>query len=386
MVDTNTRPETIEFTQELVRFPGLAGREREVAQAVEAKMRSLQYDEVRTDECGSVVGLRRGTQPGATVLFDSHTDTVEVTSPESWKHGPLSGDLADGKIWGRGSTDLKGALAATVVALGRLPASEFRGTVAVSASVGEEVIEGAALANIIAWVKPDYVVICEPTESKLGIGQKGRTSFWVRVKGRPAHTSTPRLGDNAVYKSLPMIERLRALELPKDELLGPGVMELVEIQSFPFPGKSIVPDGCRMRFDRRLTRDETMESVANSVKHALDGLRDWSFEYALARVDCYTGKTLQMPDFHAGWAMEPGSEIVQRGKAGLRSAGLAGDFYAVPYGTNGSYSAGEAKIPTVVFGPSTIKLAHAIDEYIEVEELLRGTEGFVGLARALTSS
>ncbi len=160
-------------------------------------------------------------------------------------------------------------------------------------------------------------------------------------------------------------------------------MELVEIQSSPFPGKSIVPDGCRARFDRRLTRGETMESVRQSIYSALEGLKDWRLEYTTARVDCYTGRLLEMPDFHAGWVLDRQSAWVPKLQRGLQSAGLAADFYAVPFCTNGSYSAGEAKIPTVIFGPSTVKLAHVVDEYIEIEELLRGAEGFVGLAKEL---
>jgi putative selenium metabolism hydrolase len=383
--DSIARDTIIAFTQELVRLPSLPGREQEVARAVEAKLRALDYDEVWTDEYGSVVGILHGTQPGPTVLFDSHTDTVEITSPEAWTHDPRGGEIDDGKIWGRGATDMKGALASTVVGLGQLGREQFRGTIAVSASVGEEVIEGAALSHILPRVKPDFVVICEPSENKLGIGQKGRAGIWVSVTGKPAHTSNPKLGDNAVYKMLPVIERLRALELPKDDLLGDGVMELVEMQSFPFPGKSIVPDGCRVRFDRRLTRGETMESVMASICGALEGLKGWQVEYTTAHVDTYTGRVLEMPDFHAGWALDANSELLQKARRGLQSAGLAGEFYAVPFCTNGSYSAGVAKIPTIVFGPSTVKLAHVVDEYIEIEELIRGAEGFIGLAKELSA-
>ena len=145
MMSSNLRDEIISFTQELVRLASLPGREREVARAVEAKMHALQYDEVWTDAYGSVVGILHGAQAGPTILFDSHTDTVEITSREAWTHDPLGGEIVDGKLWGRGATDMKGAIAGTVVALGRMPRSELRGTIAVSASVAEEVIEGAAL-------------------------------------------------------------------------------------------------------------------------------------------------------------------------------------------------------------------------------------------------
>ncbi len=384
MLNTDTRDEIISFTQDLVRLPSLPGHEREVAHAVEARMRALGYDEVWTDECGSVVGMLHGEKAGATILFDSHSDTVEITSPEDWTHDPLGGELDADKIWGRGSTDMKGALAGTVVALGRLPKSEYRGTLAVSASVGEEVIEGAALSHIIPRVHPDFVVICEPSECRLGIGQKGRTGIWVSTTGRAAHTSTPQLGDNAIYKMLPVVERLRALPLPEDPILGRGLMELAEIQSFPFPGKSIVPDLCRARFDRRLMRGETMESVLDSFRAALADLKDWSVEYTTARVDCYTGHVLELPDFFPAWALDQGSIWYDKAARGLKSAGLVPDHFVAPYCANGSYSAGQAGIPTMIFGPSTIRLAHAVDEYIEVPELLRGAEGFVGLARELT--
>ncbi|MGB8646032.1 MAG: YgeY family selenium metabolism-linked hydrolase [Anaerolineae bacterium] len=385
MLNTNLRDEVVAFTQELVRLPSLPGQEREVARAVEAKMRALGYDEVWIDGFGSVAGIRRGTEPGPTILFDSHSDTVEITSPQDWTYAPFGGELSQGKIWGRGSTDMKGALAGTVVALGRLPRTEFRGTLAVSGSVGEEVLEGAALSHVMARIHPDFVVICEPSECKLGIGQKGRTGVWVSTTGRAAHTSNPHLGDNAVYKMIPVIERLRAMPLPQDEILGQGVMELAEIQSFPFPGKSIVPDGCRARFDRRLMRGETMESVLDSFRRALVGLDGWSVEYTTARVDCYTGQALEQPDFFPAWALDQTSEWYRLAVRGLESAGLAPEHFVAPYCANGSYSAGVAGIPTLIFGPSTIKLAHAVDEYIEVEELLRGAAGFVGLARELSA-
>lgn len=385
MLPQPLRDEIIAFTQELVRLPGLPGQEERVARAVQAKMHSLGYDEVWVDDYGSVVGLLHGTSAGPTILFDSHTDTVEITSPEAWTHDPLGGEIIGSKIWGRGATDMKGAIAGTVIALGRISREQFRGTIAVSASVAEETIEGAALSHILPRVQPDVVIICEPTECKLGIGQKGRTGIWVSTTGKPAHTSNPKLGDNAVYKMLPIVERLRALRLPRDDFLGDGVMELVEIQSFPFPGKSIVPDGCRARFDRRLTRGETIESVLDSMRGALQGTGDWRLEVTEARVESFTGKVLAMPDFHGGWMIDPKSEWVTKATQALERAEIAPEFYAVPYCTNGSYAATDARLPTMIFGPSSIKLAHAIDEYIEIEELLRGAEGFVALAREFGS-
>lgn len=384
MLTHHLRDEIIAFTRELVRLPGVSGQEAGVARAVEARMRALGYDHVWMDDYGSVVGILRSGHAGPTILFDSHTDTVEITSPEAWSHDPLGGEHDGSRIWGRGSTDMKGAIAGTVLALGSMPRRAFRGTLVVSASVAEETIEGAALSHILRRVKPDAVIICEPSDCRLGIAQKGRTGIWVTTTGKSAHTSNPHLGANAVYKMMQVIERLRALELPKDDVVGDGVMELVEIQSFPFPGKSIVPDGCRARFDRRLTRGETLASVLQSMRDALRDLRDWGVEISTARVECFTGNVLETPDFFAGWGIDPASPWVAKAVEGLRDAGIAPEFCAIPYCTNASYTASVAQLPTLIFGPSSIKLAHAVDEYIEVDELLRGAAGFVGLAKALT--
>jgi acetylornithine deacetylase/succinyl-diaminopimelate desuccinylase-like protein len=176
------------------------------------------------------------------------------------------------------------------------------------------------------------------------------------------------------------------MSLPVDPLLGPAIMELSEIQSFPFPGKSIVPDGCRARFDRRLTRGETAENVLESFRKALEGLDGWQVEFTTAHVDCFTGQVLEMPDFHPAWALDVESPWYSRARQGLAKAGLGGEHFIAPYCTNGSYSAGLAGIPTIIFGPSTIALAHAVDEYIEIEELLRGAAGFAGLAEQLGQS
>jgi acetylornithine deacetylase/succinyl-diaminopimelate desuccinylase-like protein len=125
-MSSGTEARTIAFCRELVRLEGLSGGEQAVAEAVEREMRALGYDEVGRDRLGSVVGLIRGARsagtdaaPGA-LLFDAHLDVVPATEPEAWRFPPFSGERAEGRIWGRGATDVKGSLAALVLALGTL--------------------------------------------------------------------------------------------------------------------------------------------------------------------------------------------------------------------------------------------------------------------------
>ncbi|MDO9546211.1 MAG: YgeY family selenium metabolism-linked hydrolase [Pelolinea sp.] len=383
MLDKSIQEKTISFAQEIIRVNSPSWHEEGVAGLVEQKMKMLGYDSVQVDPFGNVIGIRIGKHPGPVVLFDGHMDVVPATNLDEWTCGPFSGEIRDGKIWGRGATDMKGPLAAVIMAVGHVPAEEFHGTLVVSASIGEEAYEGAGLAVVLDKVSPDFVVICEPNDCCVGVGQKGRAGLWVEVSGKPAHSSQPHLGENAIYKSIEVIKRLREMPLPGDDQLGEGIMELVDGISSPYPSLATVPVSFRMRYDRRLMPGETAESVLNSIKLVLKDLPDWRVGFSEAKINTFTGKTIQALDFHPGWFISSASPWINRAQAGLLGSGIEAKLSFAHYCTNGSQSAGVENIPTMIFGPSSILLAHVIDEYIEISELLRGVEGYLGLARIL---
>jgi putative selenium metabolism hydrolase len=383
MLSKDIQDEVIAFAQEIIRIESLSGDEGRVAAAIRTKMEMLGYDRVETDAYGSLIAYRQGSRPGPTILFDSHMDLVPVTNPDEWTSDPFGADIRDGKIYGRGSSDMKGPLAAAVVALGRLPNDDFAGTIAVSTSVLEEKHEGIALQAVMQRCHSDFVVICEPNGNTIGVGQKGRAGIWVDVSGSPAHSSVPHLGDNAVYKGIQVIERLHGMSLPIDEVVGEGVMELIDAISRPYPSRSTVPVGFYLRYDRRLVRGETQEGVLETTQQALAGLPGWQVGFQEIEMDTYTGQTLRGLDFHPAWAIDRGSEWIQKASRGLASAGIAPVYTTALFCTNGSYSAGTAGVPTMIFGPSSGQMAHRIDEYMPIDELLSGAEGYQGLARSL---
>ncbi|TLM99653.1 M20/M25/M40 family metallo-hydrolase, partial [bacterium] len=266
---------------------------------------------------------------------------------------------------------------------GHAPAEEIHGTLVVSASVYEEYHEGAAIQKVVEATHPDFVVICEPNGCRLGIGQKGRAGLCLEVSGKPAHSSVPHLGENAVYKALPLIERLRRMALPSDPLLGEGIMELIDAISSPYPSRSTVPVGMKMRYDRRLMQGETMDSVLASIHEALRDLPDWQAGFATVRMDTCTGEILEAVDFHPGWVLAQDSPWVAKAGRGLAAAGLEAVLGTARFCTNGSYTAGVANLPTIIFGPSSGMLAHCIDEHIAIDELFQGAQGYLGLAQSL---
>jgi acetylornithine deacetylase/succinyl-diaminopimelate desuccinylase-like protein len=415
------RREVIEFCRELVRIPSLSQEEGALAEAVRARMMALGYDQAWIDDMGNVVG-RVGTGESPRVLFDGHLDTVGVTDAGSWRHDPFGGEVDGGRIYGRGSSDMKGSIAAMVCAAGALAAAgdRLKGTVYVSGTVCEELVEGPGLGRVIEQVRPDYVVIGESTSLGLYIGQRGRAEIVVEAFGVPAHSSTPHLGVNAVRRMAGLLPALDAIPMPTDPLLGPALLELTDIISRPYPGISVVPDLCRATFDRRLMVGETPESVITQMDEALaradatiarggqpggergghpgghpggqpggqpgeqpGGARRARASIAEARFRTYTGFEVTVAKFAPAWKTPEDHPLVRGALRGLAGAGLSPRLGAYGFCTNGSYSAGKYGIPTIGFGPASESEAHTIDEFIEVESLLSATRGYQGIAAAL---
>lgn len=378
----------IDFTQSLVRAQSFSGQEGQAAKVVAEWMSTLGYDQVEVDEFGNVIGRVVGERRGGSdkrVLFDGHLDTVIPIKPEKWVEDPFSASIRDNRIYGLGSADMKGSLAAMVMAVGTLERSSFSGTVFVSASVGEEILEGAALASVVERTNPDFVVIGEATDFKLGTAQKGRAGIIVDTFGVASHSAQPELGENAVYKMAEVIGLLRGMSLPADSVFGAGIMELIDIQSSPFPSRSIVPNGCRARYDRRLVLSETPKSVIKGIQECVGDIEGVDVRLNVENLRCYSGQELKDIDFHPAWSVPVDSAVVRMCQAALEEIGFDPKPIMIHYCSNGSYSAGIADIPTVIFGPPSIEQAHTIDEYIEIDDLIKAVEGFQRIALHLSS-
>ncbi len=148
-----------QFLQDIIRIPSLPGEEGPVVERFIAEMRSLNFDKAYTDINGSAIGIIEGAQPGPTLLLDGHCDIVGVSPGVTWQYDPYGGEIVDGKLYGRGTSDMKGALAAMVYAAAAVDRSKLAGRIVVSASVLEEVMEGVALRTIMDDLEPDFVVI-----------------------------------------------------------------------------------------------------------------------------------------------------------------------------------------------------------------------------------
>lgn len=372
------------FAQALVRIPSLSCQEERVAKRVEEEMLALAFHQVTMDENGSVIGVIDGEEPGPTLLFDAHTDTVDVTGAVPWEKDPFSGEVAGGFLHGRGSADMKGALAAMVHAAAGIDPGRIRGRVVVSASPMEEVLEGTALRAVMERFPPDFVVIGEATGLNLARGGRGRAEIHLETVGIPAHSSAPHLGRNAVLDMLKVIGGAEGILLPVDPLMGPAILALTEISSAPFPANSVIPSICRATYDRRLLPGETVEDVLTPFTELAEG-EELKLKAAIGVGEyvTFTGKKLRQEKFFPAWVLPEDDWFVVRAAHGLAARGLTPEVGAYRFCTNAAYSAGVAGVPTVGFGPALETDAHLVDERLRLTELEAAAWGYQGIIEAV---
>lgn len=371
----------VDLCREFVRIPGLSGQEGDLARKVTQVMGEFCFDEIATDDYGNVLGIVRGLQPGPAMLFDAHMDTVPAAGGGEWQHVPFAAEVSNGRLWGLGAADTRSALAAMLWAVGHLDRQALHGQVMIAASVCEENMTGAALDAVLARYPVDMLVTGEPTGLRLGVAQKGRATILLTAHGRCAHTSVPESGENAVYKMMAVVQRLRALPLAADPDLGPAFLVLTEIISEPYPNGLSVPHGCRARLVGRTLPGETPQSLLHTLQSALDGLSGVEMEFAELRQVCYTGRELVMQDFLPGWRSASDSPWQERLLAALSRARLSAERWYAPCGTNAS-AAAERGIPAFIYGPGHLEQAHQMDEWVALEEIIAAARGYAAIVMA----
>jgi acetylornithine deacetylase/succinyl-diaminopimelate desuccinylase-like protein len=203
------------------------------------------------------------------------------------------------------------------------------------------------------------------------------------VRGRAAHSSADDQSGNAVYEMARLVDCLKAIQDPHDAILGAGIQAPIELISNPYPSLSTLPVECRLTVDRRLVLGETPETLLAIYREAIQPVPGATVELDVVTYRSWTGKTFTRDDFHPAWHTPIESSFVQACLASIRAAGMEPEAYPVPYCTNGSTSCGELGIPAVVFGPGNIAQAHAVDEFIEIEQLPRAMAVYAEMGKTL---
>ena len=373
--------ELIEFAQNLVRIKSLSGQEREVVHFIEKKMKALGYDEVIIDAMGNIVG--RIGNGDKVILFDSHVDTVEVNDEEKWEVPPFSGSIADGRLYGRGSVDMKSAVAASVYAgaLAKRTGLAAGKTVYVSCSVMEEDCDGENLKHLFAELnlRPDYVVICEPSENKIAIGHKGKVQASIKTHGISAHGSAPEKGVNAIYEMAEIIRRVEQKNIELMKRAGPrGTLVMSRISSIS-ASLNAVPSECEVYLDRRMVTGETEDDIRQEMAQLIHG-KNATWEVGTLRRKSWTGMEIAYQPSHPAWRIDLDHQLARACIAAYRayfgSEPVEYDFW--DFSTN-AVTPVSMGIPTIGFGPGENKLAHMVNENCSVSQIIDACGFYMGV-------
>jgi putative selenium metabolism hydrolase len=369
-VDVTGPLDALELTSRLIAVPGMSGAEADVADEIEAAMRSAGFRDVWRDPLGSVVGIAGPEGDAPVLLFDGHMDVVPAVG--DWTVDPFQPLVSGGRLYGRGSTDMKAGLAAAIAGVAAAAASgRLLGPVAVSATVLEETVEGVALARVLDDIRPEAVVICEPSDLAVQVGQRGRAELVVTVSGTPAHAAYPERGKNPITLAASGLAALERLALPADPDLGLAILVATDVISQPWPSISLIPSGVQIRFDRRTLVGETREDVLGAIVGALANVDAEAFDVSITAtpLSAYTGVGIDAPRWLPAWRTDPGHWLALTASEAARRVTGAARTGVYDFCTNGSESAGARGMPTIGLGPGLAADAHTPDESVLVTQV-----------------
>ncbi|MCP4573613.1 MAG: YgeY family selenium metabolism-linked hydrolase [bacterium] len=382
------RDDTAANLGRLVAIRSVSSEEKEVNAELARQLETAGFDEVRIDGLGNVIG-RIGSGP-VVLAIDAHMDTVDVGNRDNWTFDPFAGDVVDGHLRGRGSVDQEGGAAAFVTA-GRILKELGLGdrvTLLVTGTVMEEDCDGLCWKYLVEeeGLKPDLVISTEPTNLGVYRGQRGRMEIAVSFRGLSAHGSAPERGDNAIYKASRAALEIEKLNerLADDPFLGKGSVTISEIRSGS-PSLCAVADFARIHLDRRLTVGETKESAVAEIEAVVQGL-DATVEVLDYEETAYTGLRYGMEKYYPTWVVDEDHAAVQRA-AGVHEA-LFDEKPVVDkwtFSTNGVTINGYYDIPVIGYGPGNEVMAHAPDEQVPVDDLVKASAFYALYALTLAA-
>jgi acetylornithine deacetylase/succinyl-diaminopimelate desuccinylase-like protein len=375
----------VDLAAELVRIPSHPGIDRQEESVVEALSRffverelGVEVEEILPGRPNLLVSIQ-GVRPGPHLLLCGHTDTVP---PNSGDPGVgLSGEVRDGRLHGRGSVDMKGAVAAMATAMVALARHLPAGRVSFAAVIDEEMESLGAEKLVGSGFRADGAVVGEPTSNLIALGHKGLEWLEVHFRGKSAHGGTPDQGVNAVSAAgvfLALVEhelKPRLLER-RHPILGPPTLNFGTIRGGDQP--STVAASCLLTLDRRTVPGESLESITAELADLLQRVERGfpGLETLVRRVPGGMGNLV-----HGALVTPPEAPLAIAAQAARREVcGEVGELTTFPAWTDGALLSDYARIPTLILGPGELSLAHSPREWVAVSEITDAARIYARLA------
>lgn len=365
-----------DFLREIIAIPCESCNEELKIMRIKEEMEKVGFDRVEIDPMGNILAyIGTGNH---LIAMDGHVDTVGVGDPSLWNYNPYEGDEDAEIILGRGASDQGGGLVAMVYA-GKIIKDlnlENDYTLLITCTIQEEDCDGLCWQYIINEdnIRPEFVVITEPTSCNINRGHRGRVEIKVTTNGISCHGSAPERGENAIFKMAPILNELKNLDndLMDNDFLGKGTLTVSEI-FYSSPSRCAVADGCSISIDRRLTDGETYQFAINQIEE-LPSVKKAQAQVSMYNYnrESYTGLSYETQAYFPTWVIPEEHEVCQTLMETYRSL-----FKVEPivdkwiFSTNGVSIMGRYGIPCIGFGPGHEDQAHAPNERTWKSEMVK---------------
>jgi len=393
------RNDIVKFLQDLVRIPSTAGDEGQIQKFIASSLQDMlpkvdvwepninelklhpAYSPVEQQDYRGrpvVVGILKGKGGGKSIVLNGHIDVVPPGPASAWKHSPWSGDVEEGKLFGRGASDMKGGFAAFVMAVKCLLEEEIQlnGDVIIESVIDEEQGGNGTLACILRGYKADAGIVGEPTNLEVHLAHSGSTWFKVKIEGKAAHGGLRYEGVSAIEKAIQIHDALLRLEARRKRSAihplfkaypNPVPLNIGTIKGGVWP--STVPEECVMKGRIGYLPNEMISSVRRQLEDCIK---------QTAKKDAWMRRHQPKVEWLGLWEaseIAPGHELAKLFKTTykkvLKRKPRVG---ASPWGTDMRLLVNYARIPTLLFGPGEMRQAHSVNEWVRIQDVIKATK------------
>ncbi|MFA7184415.1 MAG: ArgE/DapE family deacylase [Victivallales bacterium] len=392
----NNKTAAVELLQQLIAIDsrvieqGRGGREEKIQAFLADRLRQLgcevdcfEPDNARLEKYAdfnpdhdyknrpNLVGTLKGSGDGKSIILNGHVDTVDIGDPREWQHDPFAGEIDGDLIYGRGTADMKAGVAAMIMAVQCLREAkiDLKGDIIIQCVVDEEGGGNGTLACVDRGYRADAAIITEPTDLKILTCHRGAMHLTLKTSGRATHASMKWDGVNAIEKMMKIMTALSELEKEwlarkKHRFLPAPTIMFGEIKGGV--GASIVPEECELKIDIKYLPHEDAAKVREEVENCIKSVGDVWFQENPPEINW----TLNTSPYET----DPKHPIV--GKIGEKALQLNGksEISGLPSGADARILNNVGKVPTVIFGPGSLKQAHSADEHVSLSEYLKCIE------------
>lgn len=309
-----------------------------------------------------------GSGGGPTLVLNGHIDVVPEGDTTQWKFPPFEGRIVNGRLYGRGSSDMKGGLTAMMITARILNEikDQLRGKLLLQFAIGEETGEpGTKHLLLNRGLGGDYGIVLEPTGLRVATAEKGLAWFRVTLQGRPVHGSVAEQGINAIEKAMKFANEImkynREISQRTHHLVGNAKCSITMINGGT--KENVIPESCSLVLDRRINPEESVDKVENEIRSILNRLasENSDFKYALQRTMVYESTEIPPDAFLA--------RVVRKHAA--RVAGISKDPYGTPFSTDVRNFVNDANTEAITFGPGEPNQPHTFNENIRIDDVVR---------------